>query len=287
MSGPARGIVLMLVGSLFLTFSDALTKLLTEDYATGQIVFMRSIVVLPLVLLIGWWTVGADALLPRARGTQAIRLVAAVAAEFIFIFGLRYLHLADAIAIAFAGPLIITALAGPVLGERVGWRRWAAIGVGFLGVMVIVRPTGAAFQWATLLALCATSLGAVRDLVTRRMRSTDSTFAMLWIVIAGMTAAAIPTLPGNWQTPEAVGLGIAAGAGLSYAISQLLIIEAFRTGEASLVAPFKYATLLWSILFGVAFWGTLPGPWVLLGAALLIASGVYIMRREARLRARD
>lgn len=282
MSPSARGIALMLVGSLFLTFSDALTKLLTGTYPTGQILFMRSLVVLPLVLAVGWWVVGAAALVPRARGLQAVRVVAAVSAEFIFVFGLAYLHLADAIAIAFAGPLIITALAGPLLGERVGWRRWAAVGVGFLGVLVIVRPTGAAFQWATLLALCATSLGAVRDIVTRRMRSTDSTFAMLWIVVAGMTLAAVPSLFVSWRTPDAAGLAIAAGAGLSYAISQLLIIEAFRTAEASLIAPFKYATLLWSVAFGMLFWGTVPTVWVLAGAALLMGSGIYVLRREAR-----
>jgi len=279
---PGRGIALMLLGSALLTVNDTVLKWLTAGYPTGQIMFMRGIfVILPVALLV-WRAGGLAVLRIGSRGAHALRAACVCSGAFLFITGLSFLPLAEAIAITFAGPLFITALAAPMLGEVVGWRRWTAVLVGFVGVLIITRPTGAAIQWAALLPLTASLCGALRDLITRKISTSESSIALLCTSTLGVVLAGLATAPFGWKPIAAFDLGLMVFSGVLIGSAHFLLIECFRLAEAALVAPFKYSNLLWAILFGFVVWGDLPDRWTLTGAAIVVASGLYILRREAQ-----
>ena len=272
----------MLGGGLLLTINDAVMKWLTADYPLGEVLFVRgAFVFLPIALMV--WRAGGVAVLAvhDVRG-QTGRAVMVVCSSFLFIGGLRLLPLAEAIAIAFAGPLFLTVLARPMLGERVGPRRWSAVVAGFLGVLLMLRPTGEALNWAALLPLGAALTGAFRDVITRRISATDSTIAILCVTTGAVTLAGLCTAPFGWRPLGLADLGLLALAGCLLAGAHYLMIESFRLAEAALVAPFKYATLVWATAFGFLLWGDLPDQSMLAGSALVIGSGLYILHRETR-----
>jgi drug/metabolite transporter (DMT)-like permease len=275
----------MLLGSALLTVNDTLLKWLTAGYPTGQIMFLRGVfVVLPVALLV-WRAGGVAVLRVGSWRAHALRAACVSAGTFLFISGLAFLPLADAVAIAFAGPLFVTALAAPVLGEIVGWRRWTAVLVGFIGVLIITRPTGEAVQWAAMLPLTASLCGALRDLITRKISTGESSIAMLATSTAAVVLAGLATAPFGWPPVAAFDLGLMAISGIVIGSAHFLLIECFRLAEAALVSPFKYSNLLWAIVFGFLVWGDLPDQWTLAGAGIVVASGLYILRREALLRA--
>lgn len=282
MSTPARGIALMIAGGLVLTMSDTATKWLTGNYPVGQIMAIRALFTLIPISLFVWQSGGLAALRIGNFKMQFLRAACAVASAFLFVSGLVYLPLADAIALAFSGPLFVTAMATPLLGEHVGWRRWSAVCVGFLGVMVMVRPTGEAMRWAALLPLCAASMGALRDVVTRRIRMSDSPVAILAFTMGATALAGFATLPFGWNPVAWEDLLIMAAAGVLVGSAQYLVIHAFHVAEASLIIPFKYLTLIWGALFGFMIWGQLPDRWIVAGSVLVVGSGLYIMHRETR-----
>ena len=186
-------------------------------------------------------------------------------------------------AISFTGPLFITAMAPYALGERVGWRRRGAVLAGFLGVLIMARPGGEALQWAVLLPLGAALCGGVRDLITRRIARSETTVAMLCVTTVVVMLAGLAT--------GTLGLGarcVASTSGCSHRAGcwspapTYLMIEAFRHAEAALVAPFKYTTMIWAVLFGYLFFGDLPDAWTLAGAAVVVLAGLYILHRETR-----
>lgn len=282
MSTPARGIALMIAGGLVLTMSDTATKWLTGNYPVGQIMGIRALFTLIPLSLFVWQSGGLTALRIGNFKMQFLRAACAVASAFLFVSGLVYLPLADAIALAFSGPLFVTAMATPLLGEHVGWRRWSAVSVGFLGVMVMVRPTGEAMRWAALLPLCAASMGALRDVVTRRIRMSDSPVAILAFTMGAIAIAGFATLPFGWKPVAWADLLIMAAAGVLVGSAQYLVIHAFHVAEASLIIPFKYLTLIWGALFGFMIWCQLPDRWIVAGSVLVVGSGLYIMHRETR-----
>lgn len=281
---PGRGILFMLLGAALLTVNDTMLKWLTGGYPTGQIMFMRGLfVVLPVAMLV-WRAGGPTVLRVDSLGAHALRAGCVLTGTFLFITGLSFLPLAEAIAITFAGPLFVTALATPMLGEVVGWRRWTAVLVGFIGVLIITRPTGAAIQWAALLPLTASLTGALRDLITRKISTSESSLALLVTSTVGVVLAGLATAPFGWRPIAGFDLALMAASGIVIGCAHFLLIECFRLAEAALVAPFKYSNLLWAILFGFVVWGDLPDGWTLAGAAIVVASGLYILRREAQLR---
>lgn len=286
MSAPAKGIGLMVVGGLVLTMSDTATKWLTGSYPIGQIMGIRALFTLIPIALFVWQNGGLTSLRIGNFRMQFLRAACAVASAFLFVSGLVYLPLADCIALAFSGPLFVTAMATPLLGEHVGWRRWTAVCVGFAGVLVMVRPTGEAMRWAALLPLCAASMGALRDVVTRRIRMSDSPVAILAFTMGAIALAGFATLPLGWRPVAPVDLLIMASAGVLVGSAQYLVIHAFHAAEASLIIPFKYLTLIWGALFGFLIWGHIPNRWIVAGAVLVVASGLYIMHRETRMHRR-
>ena len=281
-AAPLRGILCMLGGGLLLTVNDAVMKWLTADYPLGQVLFLRGAFVFLPIALLTWQAGGIAALRVRNVPGQAVRAAAMICSSFLFIGGLSLLPLADAIALSFAGPLFLTALATPMLGERVGWRRWSAVLIGFAGVLVMLRPTGEALYWAALLPLGAALAGAFRDVFTRRIAVTETTISILAVGTAAVALAGLSTAPFGWQPVAARDVGLFALAGFLLGGAHYLMIESFRFAEVALVAPFKYASMLWATLFGFLVWGHLPESWVLAGSALVIGSGLYILHRETR-----
>jgi drug/metabolite transporter (DMT)-like permease len=279
-SSPLKGIACMILGGAIITLNDAVMKMMTAGYPIGEILFIRGVFVIIPITLLSWRLGGVSQLKVRSIRTQAIRAALTVLSTFLFITSLRYLHLADAVAITFTGPLFLTALATPVLGERVGWRRWAAVGIGFIGVLVMTRPGGEAAQWAAVMPLGAALSSASRDMLTRRMTITETSVSMTCVSALAVTIAGLATLPLGWRLPDPGDVWMLAGAALFLGLGQFLLIEAFRFGEAVVVAPFKYTNLLWGMLFGFLIWAHLPDRWTTLGAILVIGSGLYIFHRE-------
>jgi drug/metabolite transporter (DMT)-like permease len=279
-SNPLKGISCMLVSGLVITLNDAVMKSMTADYPIGEILFIRGFFVIIPIALLAWHFGGVSQLRVLNVRNQAIRAALTVLSTVLYITSLRYLHLADALAISFTGPLFLTALAAPVLGEKVGWRRWAAVGIGFAGVLVMTRPGGEAWHWAALLPFIAALSGACRDLLTRRMSITETSVSMAGVSAFAVAVCGLLTLPLGWRLPDPADVGMLAGAAMLLGLGQFLLIEAFRLGEAVVVAPFKYTNLLWGVIIGFVIWSHLPDRWTTLGAILVIASGLYIFHRE-------
>ncbi|MCH8236892.1 MAG: DMT family transporter [Proteobacteria bacterium] len=280
-AAPGRGIAYTILGGALLTTNDAVLKWLTGDYPVGQIMFVRGMFVfLPIALLV-WRAGGIDAVRINSLRGQSLRAVFAFTSGFLFITGLRFLPLAEAIAITFAGPLFITALAPPLLGEHVGWRRWSAVLIGFAGVMVIIRPGAEAVQWAALFPLAASLSGALRDLTTRRIAATETSVSIMLFTNIVVVTAGLSTWPFGWVGLVPADVGLMALSGMLVGGAHFLLIERFRWAEAALVAPFKYINMIWAVAFGFVFWGDLPDTWMVIGAAIVISSGLFIVRREA------
>jgi drug/metabolite transporter (DMT)-like permease len=282
-STALRGILLMLVGNGLLTLSDAVTKWLTAGYPVGQIMTLRALFTLLPILLFAWHAGGLRTLRVRNVRLQTGRALCAVASTFLFVGGLVYLPLADCIAIAFSGPLFVTALAIPMLGERVGWRRWSAVFVGFIGILVMLRPGSNAMHWAAVLPLLGAVSGAFRDIMTRKDRLTASPVAVLAFTMGAVGLAGVTTIPFGWEPVKGWDLLLLGGAGLLVGTAQYLVIHAFYAAEASLIIPFKYLSLIWAALFGYLMWGDVPDRWLVTGAGLVVGSGLYIMHRESQL----
>jgi drug/metabolite transporter (DMT)-like permease len=282
LSANARGIACIMVGIALLSLNDAITKWLTAGYPVGQVLFYRGLFsLLPLLWLVWRWG-GVAIFRVRDYKNQAIRSAFVATSSFLFVMSLNYLPLADTIAIVFAGPIFVAILSRPMLGERVGFRRWAAVALGFVGILVMVRPFGGGVGWLALFPLSACLAGALRDIYTRRISVTESTPSQFAIAMLAMTLAGLATLPLGWRAPPMMDVGLLGLAGIVVALSQYLMIEALRLAEASLVSPFKYTGMIWAVLYGFLIWGDLPDLWVIGGCGLVIASGLFMVRAEGR-----
>lgn len=267
-----------------LTASDALIKSMSSIYSVGQLLFIRSLFVWPWIVFFAIRQGGLRTLRLNSTKGHVVRGILVIASTFLFVAGLQFLPLATAIAAIFMGPLFITAMAPLILGERVGWRRWAAVSVGFLGVLVMVRPGTDAFQWALLFPIAGAMCGGLRDLITRRISQSENTLAMLAMTTLAIMVAGIVSIPFGWAEFRYEDLAKFAISGTLVTGGHYLMIDAFRRGEAGLVAPFKYTSLLWAIVIGYVAFGELPDHYTLVGATVIIAAGLYVFYRETQLR---
>lgn len=272
----------MIGGGLLLTMNDGVVKWLSGDYQVGQILTFRGAAAVILITGVLLWRREFNIFEVRYPKVQLLRAVLMIASTFLFVNGLRLMPLADTVAIAFVGPIFVTALAPILLSERVGWRRWSAVLVGFAGVLIILRPGGDGLHWAALLPAGAALCGACRDLLTRGISHGEASGTTLFYSTLGVALAGAVTAPFGWQTPALADLGLFVVAGMLLSIAHFLHIETFRFAEAAVVTPFKYSALLWAMAIGFLVWGDIPDNRTLLGAALLIGSGLYIFHREGR-----
>ena len=278
------GIGLITLAMAVLSAMDAVVKWLATDYPTIQLMFFRScfafLPLAPLILRAG----PAAALRTGNLPAHALRSVFGLGALGCFFWSLVYLPLADAAAIAFAAPLFVTALSMPILGEAVGLRRWSAVGLGFLGVLVMVRPGVGVFQPAALLPLAAALFLSLMVLYVRKLTRTESDTAIVFYYTLVCTLVTGAIVPFFWVTPDPTDLLLLISVGVLGGIGQILLTAAYRRTEASILAPFDYTAMAWAVLFGFLVWNELPAINIWIGVAIVIASGVYIIYREAELR---
>jgi len=279
---PVRGIAIMCLSMFFFVAVDTLARELTQRLAVSQILWVRFVIFAAIATTIaGPRTVPAK-LKSRKPWLQFVRSMVLVAEIAVFVLSFRYLPVADVHAVAAAVPLIVTALAVPVLGERVGWRRWIAVGVGFFAVLAIIRPGFLDLDWYHLLPVAGALIWAVYQVLIRLTAHYDGQdTTLLWTVLAGL---AFTTLIGwidwVWPSPETWLLLIAAG--ILGTVAHYTLILALNAAPASLLQPFVYTTFPWAVLLGLIFFGEFPDAVTIAGAAVLIVVGIYVMRREAK-----
>ena len=272
----------MTAGCALLTVNDSIMKSLTAGYPTGETIFVRGLfVAIPIALLVHRGGGLQTLRVTNLRG-QLLRAALLAGSMFLFVTSLRFLPLADAVALTFAGPLILTAVAPWALGERVGWRRRCAVAVGFAGVLIMLAPGGEGLRWAAFLPLGTAFFEAARDIVTRRLVATESSLSLTACSLGFVTLCALATAGHGWRPMSAGDIGLLAMAGCCVSVAFILMTDAFRHAEASLVAPFRYSSVLWAMLIGAIAFGDWPSPAMLAGAGLVVGSGLYILHREAR-----
>lgn len=276
------GIAYAIAGMLMMSIMDTIVKWLSTGYPVSEImVFRNAFGLLPLLVALA---ISRDyqSLRSPQPFLQILRALFALGAGFMFFAALRTIPLADAFALAFTGPLFITALSVPLLQEKVGIHRWSAVIVGFLGTLVILRPTGQGFDPAALLVIGAALCYAMIMILTRRLAPQNTTLSMMiWtasisLVVSGAIA------PFEWVTPSPMDFGLFALMGLIGSAGMFMIGQGYRYAPAAVIAPFDYSILLWGVLFGWLLWNELPDAYVWVGAAIVVASGIYIIRRETR-----
>jgi drug/metabolite transporter (DMT)-like permease len=259
--------------------ADATAKLLTRTYPVVEITWGRFLfhllLLVPLVLLRGGAVVRS-----RRLGLQLTRSMFQVGSTAFFFAAIAILPLATATTISFAQPLLLTVLSIPLLGEKVGVRRWAAVLVGFVGVVIIIRPTGIV-QWAALLPLATAAFSAVYQIVTRIVARIDPVETSLFYTGVGGFVLTSLALPFAWQAPDATGWLLMALMGALSAAGHYCIIHAYQRVPASILAPFTFTQLLWATGFGYVLFGDLPDLWTLVGALVIVGSGLYVFYRES------
>ncbi|MHA7776334.1 DMT family transporter [Roseibium sp. M-1] len=280
-AAPLAGIGLIVLACLSFSVLDATAKYMSTSLPTLQIVWVRFVshVLLTLVLFQVWRK--PSLLKTRRPGLQLVRAFCLLGTTICNFMAVRYLQLAETMAIMFAGPFVITALAGPMLGEWAGARRWAAIVVGFLGVLVVTQPGIGGMHWAAIYSVAAMTFYAFYALLTRQLTATDGSAGLL--IISGIVAAVAMTPAGLtvWQTPpDAWTWMLLFATGVFGAGGHFLFIMAHRIAPAPVLAPFIYTQIVWMIALGYLVFGDVPSFTTLLGAAIVVASGLYILYRE-------
>ena len=281
-SSRSRAIVTICAGVLLLTISDALTKWLVVRYGPFQILLVRSWTALPFVVAMVVWAEGWPGLQSARPMVHLWRGLLALAAAGAFILSLRTLPLAEATALFAAAPLVIAALSAPLLGERVGRWRWMAISAGFVGVLVVTRPGAAAFQAASGLALAATGFYALVMISARWIDPRDSgRTVMLYLTLAAALLSSFAAFA-PWPELRASDAAMFLAIALAGTLGLTLITQAFRMAPAAVVAPFDYTALLWAGVLGWLVWGDVPDAMTLTGAAIIVASGLWLVLDERR-----
>ena len=267
---------------MLLVLSDATAKWLTESHSVVQIVCMRASLLISCLAIFFVISGRHKMLYPGDLKMQVLRGSMACGSVYLFIFGVSYVQLAEAAAAAYLGPIIMTALAPVMLGERVGIHRWSAVLLGFVGMLIMLRPSADSIAWAMLLPASAAVFGALRDIITRKMRSSGHPVTVLLYSNLIIAAVGLPLLPLVWQPFSVAQTGLMILSAALIGSAHMMHIQAFRLEEASVLAPFRYSGIIWGVLFGFLIWGQLPDRGVVLGAIVVIASGLYIYWRERR-----
>ena len=283
MSSNVKAGAIMLLGVGAFSFMDAGMKVLSSGYPPLQVASLRCLASLPLILV--WVGVrGGFGQVLRVRfALNALRAAIGIVMLVTFVYGLRRLPLSEAYAIFFIAPLLITVFAALILGERIEWQRWAAVAIGLAGVLIVLRPTGAGVATLAGLSVVICAVGyALSAILVRILGRTDSTVSMIfWVLTLMGMGATLLALP-HWRPIQPQHWVAIIAVGVSGCLGQWAITEAFRLGEASFLAPFEYSALVWGVTLDWTLWQTLPETRALAGAGVIVASGIYLIRRERR-----
>ena len=277
-----QAIMTICAGVAFLAANDAIAKLLVERYDPFQIVFLRNLIALPMVGAVIIYMIGVSGFTTSHLRIHALRGILTLAGSYTFFKGLEALALAEATALVFSAPIFVTALSVPLLGEKVGWRRWIAVLVGFVGVLIIVRPGGDTFQLASLYVIGTAVFYALFMISARLLGQRESMWTMMFFVMLFPMLYAVPFAVTVWVPVRITDLSFFAALALFGALGITLIGQAFRFAPAAVVAPFDYTALIWASLFGWLIWDDTPEIWTLVGASVIVFSAIFIIVRESR-----
>lgn len=276
------GAILMMVAMLSFVSNDALMKFAFQSLSVEQGIFIRGAIAVPLLAIIAyfrhslfvridrknWWVVG-------------IRAFAELAATVTFLTALSKMPLANITAILQSLPLTVTMFAAIFFGEPVGWRRWTAILIGFVGVLIIVRPGGEGFNDYTVLALISVGFVTLRDAITRRLdKSVPSLFVALIAATPIWLFGGMMTVVNGWTPVDGKVFPIIVIAAIAVTSGYLFAVMAMRRGDVSFVTPFRYTGMIWAILFGFLLFGAVPDNTTIIGSTIVIGMGIYTFHRE-------
>ena len=278
---PVKGILLMVMGSTLITFNDAATKVVTEEHSISQAILVRGLFSLIPICFIAWRFGGWTAVRWNSFGAQAVCAAPLVVSLFLFVWSLSFIPIAVATIMLYLSPLFVTALA-PLFGEKVGWRRWGAVFLGFAGAVFVIEPQGADFSWWLLTPVAAALALSVRELVTRRVIANETALSMLTVSTVAVIVAAAPPSILDWSPLSWTDYGLLAFSGLSFGFSLFLLTDAFRFAEASVLSPVKYSGVIMAAILGFAVWGDVPSFSAVFGAVIIVVSVLIILRREYR-----
>lgn len=283
MSNRLKAILLLMGAMAVFTVLDTSAKYVSQSLPVLVGVFFRYGIGFVLALAVVWQAGGVRLMRTRHPVLQVLRGVLLLASTATNFLAMSYLQLAQTAAISFTIPLWVCALSVPLLGEHVGVRRWLAVIVGFLGVLIIMRPGSAEFHWAMLISLCNALLGAFYNIATRKVGGHDSTETSLFYVGLVGTLVSATTLPQVWQTPQGFEWLLLLLMGLAGTAGHFMLIQAHRLAPASAIAPFIYTQIITMTISGALVFGQFPDGWTLVGAAIVVASGVYVFARERKM----
>lgn len=270
------GVLLMLVGMALFSLNDAMGKWLVASYTVGQVLLIRSLAAL-VVLLPFLWSFGFRRLFAVERpGLQALRVLFATAEVFCFYLAVRDLPLADVMTFWLAAPIYVAAVSPFLLGERVGARRWIAIGLGFVGVLIALAPSGAVSGTATLAAMIGSACFAAMVVTGRTLRGTPDTALVFWQLIGAGLAGAV-TVPFAWSNPTTPDWALLSLLGVVAMLAHICVTRALKLADAALVAPLQYTLLPWAIVLGWLFFGDTPSPAMLLGGLIIVLAGLVLL----------
>jgi len=277
-----RGAMLAALAMCFFSVQDAFVKAMSEDYSVVTILFFRSLGLVPVATYLVWRQGGLSGFRTRRLGLQALRGL------FLFLMFLGYyialtrLPLATAAALVFSAPLMTTLLSVPILKERIGLHRIGAVLVGFLGVLIMVRPGGGAFEWAALLCLGASFCYSISMVLTRHLGTTESLTSLVFYPNLAFLLGSMFLLPANWTPVPPAHIALLVGFGVCVIVPHLAITQAYRIAPPPVLAPIDYTILVWALLWGWLLWEEWPSVATLLGACIVVLAGLYVIYREAR-----
>ena len=283
LSPTGLGVAVMLFGMLLFALNDAMGKFLVSTYSLGQVIAVRSIAAV-IILLPIVWKAGLTKLVNVERpGLQVARVFFSTAELFCFYFAVAALPLADVMTYWLAAPIYVAALSPFLLGEKVGWRRWTAIGIGFVGVLIALKPSSASLTSAAFFSILGSAAFAFMMLSGRQLRNTPDTVLAFWQIIgAGLAGVvAIFVTPSGWiPIQSGFDLSLLALLGIVAMTAHVLVNRALKLADAATVAPLQYTLLLWAVIFGWLIFGDVPQLSIVIGAGLIVLSGLYIFFRE-------
>ncbi len=287
LSENTRGALLMAASMAGFTFNDALTKSVTDDLTVAQIMFVRGAITTILVYAVARRLGALDHLRTILQPLILCRICFETIAAVAFLSALGQIPLANTSAILQSLPLAVTLGAALVYREPVGWRRWAAIGFGFIGVLVIIKPGPEGFTLASLYVVLSVVTAAGRDLVTRKIDPRVSSLTVTLFTAASISVAGLCLVPafGGWRPLSLDAFATLALASTFLFVGYQAIIMAMRLGEISFIAPFRYTSLLWAVILGMVFFGERPDLSMAVGATIVIGSGLYTFYREKKRKA--
>ncbi|MNI35995.1 EamA-like transporter family protein [compost metagenome] len=277
----------MLLGMLMFALNDTMGKWLVASYGLGQVVLLRSLAAL-VILVPMVWMAGLPALTKAERPwMQLARVVCSTAEVFCFYYAVMYLPLADVMTYWLAAPIYVAALSPLLLGDHVGWRRWTAIGIGFVGVIITLEPSAAMFTAPAVISIIGSAAFAFMMISGRFLRGTPDT-TLVFFQVMGAGLAGLAFAPFDWSPIQSgFDLGLLGLLGIVAMAAHMLVNRALKISDAATVAPLQYTLLLWAVIFGFLFFGDVPRLTMLVGAALIVASGLFIFIREQMLKKRD